>query len=264
MPVKRRFTMMKVLVVVTFLVMVTINILANILPINGVTTGQVSDSYRNLFAPAGFTFAIWGLIYLLLAGHILYQLGFFRVQKSYYNTGLLDKVGIYFSISSIANTLWIFAWHYHFITLSMLLILAMLTCLVLIVNEIKKEVLSFREYLFIGLPFSVYFGWLTVANIANLVVLLVSWGLSNVGTGQPVWTVIFIAAGLVISLIMTIKNKDLAYGMVIIWAYAGILAKHTSASGFGGQYPLIIAAVVISLVLLLSACGYLLLSGSRR
>lgn len=71
----------KILVLVTFLVMVAINALANILPINGQTTGGVSDSYKNLFAPAGITFAIWGLIYLALAAYTIYQTGFFKKIK---------------------------------------------------------------------------------------------------------------------------------------------------------------------------------------
>lgn len=50
----------KILVVVTFAAMLTANALANILPINGKSTGEVSDSYSNLFAPAGVTFSIWG------------------------------------------------------------------------------------------------------------------------------------------------------------------------------------------------------------
>jgi hypothetical protein len=50
---------------ITFALVLTVNALANILPINGLTTGEVSDSYINLFTPAGFTFSIWGLIYTL-------------------------------------------------------------------------------------------------------------------------------------------------------------------------------------------------------
>ena len=57
------------LVAITFLAMVLVNALANILPINGRQTGEVSDAYGNLFAPAGITFAIWGVIYFLLGAH---------------------------------------------------------------------------------------------------------------------------------------------------------------------------------------------------
>lgn len=98
--------LMKVLVLITYLGIVIVNALANILPINGVNTGQVSDSYPNLFAPTGLTFAIWGPIYLLLACYSVYQLGFFQKDKNKIKAELLNKVGILFSISSIANMIW--------------------------------------------------------------------------------------------------------------------------------------------------------------
>ena len=65
-------------VAITYLAMITINALANILPINNMTTGDISDKYGNLFAPAGITFSIWGLIYLLLAAYVVYQFGLFQ------------------------------------------------------------------------------------------------------------------------------------------------------------------------------------------
>ena len=78
----REGVLLKLFVVVTFVAMVVVNALANILPINGIGTGAVSDSYPNLFAPAGLTFSIWGLIYALLAAHTLYQLGLFRGKET--------------------------------------------------------------------------------------------------------------------------------------------------------------------------------------
>ena len=99
----QRKEIIKIITVVTFLAMIVVNSLANILPINGITTGQVSDSYPNLFAPVGATFAIWGLIYLLLAGYTLYQLGIFQENTTTDKTELINKIGILFSVSSIAN-----------------------------------------------------------------------------------------------------------------------------------------------------------------
>jgi len=72
----------KVLATVTYLVMVVVNGLANAIPLNGRQTGEVSDMYGNLFAPAGITFAIWGVIYLLLGLHVLYQWGVFHHPES--------------------------------------------------------------------------------------------------------------------------------------------------------------------------------------
>ena len=80
-------------VVITFVIMVTVNALSALLPLNGITPGEVSDSYPNLFAPAGITFSIWSLIYLLLAAHTLYQIGLFRGNEKV-NYELLRKTGI--------------------------------------------------------------------------------------------------------------------------------------------------------------------------
>lgn len=129
----------KMLVLATYLAMIIVNALANILPINGVKTGEVSNAYPNLFAPAAITFIIWGLIYLLLAGHVLYQLGSFRDIGTPYKHELLSKVGLIFSISSLANVAWIFSWHNFMIPFSMLWMIIILLCLITIMQTIKDR-----------------------------------------------------------------------------------------------------------------------------
>lgn len=236
-------------VVLTYLLMVTANALANILPINGQTTGEISDKYGNLFAPAGYTFSIWGLIYLLLAGYVLYQLGLF--QKGSKNSELLNKIGIYFSISSIANTLWILSWHFEKLALSVILMLIILYCLIKINRLTHKEKLSRRENLFVRLPFSIYFGWITVATIANITAYLVSINWDGFGINEVVWTIVILLIGLIIGIKTAHHNKDLAYGLVIVWAYVGILVKHISESGFNWAYPSVIITLIICLALLI-------------
>lgn len=248
----------KIIAVVTFVIMIVVNALANILPINGQTTGEVSNSYPNLFAPAGITFAIWGLIYLLLAAFTLYLLGFFQDYSDTIKANLLNKVGIVFSISSVANAAWIFAWHYNKIPLSMVLMLIILDCLIFINYLIKNEKLTTREKIFIRLPFSVYFGWITVATIANATTLLVSIGWDGFGISEPTWAVIIIMAGMLIGTLTMIINKDIAYGLVMLWAYAGIYIKHTSESGFDGQYPAVIYTVIACMIIFILSEVYLL------
>jgi len=253
----------KLLVAVTFLIMIIINALANILPINGQETGQVSDSYPNLFAPAGLTFAIWGLIYLLLAGYVLYQAGLFQDNSKSVDAKLLNKTGLLFSISSIANATWIFSWHYHLIPLSMLLMIIILICLIWINRMGNHEEFSIRERIFIRLPFSVYFGWITVATIANATTLFVSAGWNGFGLSDSIWAVIIISVGMIIGIATVMKNKDFEYGLVLIWAYAGILIKHTSASGFAGQYSIVITTVIICIVLFVITEGYILFTNRK-
>lgn len=247
----------RIIVVLAFFLMVVMNFLANLLPLNGQTTGEISDSYPNLFAPAGITFSIWGLIYILLACYVLYQLGIFRKTKLHRNESLFSNIAPYFILSSIANTAWIFTWHFHKILLSTVLIIVILACLAYINNRITASSLTKKETLFIRLPFSIYFGWITVATIANVTVLLVSIGWQGFGVPEAIWASIIISVGMLIGVSTIVHNRDLAYGLVLIWAYFGILIKHISKFGFNGQYPTIIAAVLACIAIFLIAEIYI-------
>lgn len=242
--------MFRLLNAISFLLMIVVNALANILPINGLQTGEVSDSYPNLFAPAGLTFSIWGVIYLLLAGFVLYQMGVFK-GKTGYSLNAVKQIGIYFIISSLANTAWIFSWHYKIIPLSMVLMVIILLSLIFAYTKISKAPLSLKEKVFVRLPFSIYLGWITIATIANFTALLVYLKWDGFGIAQQIWTIIILAAGLVIGVATTLKNSDIAYGLVILWAYTGILIKHSAPDGFAGNYPEVIIAVAISLGIIL-------------
>jgi len=255
---------MKRTVVLTYLIMIAVNAAANIIPIGGRNTGQVSDSYPNLFAPAGLTFSIWGLIYLLLAGYTVYQLGYLQKERSVIREGLLTKVGVLFSISSVANAIWIFSWHYEILPASMMLMLVILACLILINQILRNEEMSTTEKALVRLPFSVYFGWITVATIANATTLLVSTGFDGLGLSEATWAVIMISAGAVIGIAAMLRNRDIAYGLVIVWAYAGIIIKHTSGAGFNGKYPQVIAAAGVCIALLVIAGAYILKRGRKN
>jgi len=240
----------KALVVLTYLAMVTMNVLANALPLNGRRTGDVSDSYPSLFTPAGLTFSIWGVIYLLLGAHVLYQLGLFRDSPdTAEQSALLNRVGALFAISSLANTAWVFAWHYDNIPLSVVLIVVILVCLALITTALRRVHLTGRRRWFIGVPFSVYFGWTTVAVVANITVLLVSVKWDGFGLSDAAWAVIIVLIAMAIGTATMLRNRDVAYGLVLIWAYIGILIRQLSADGLAGHYPAIIGAVIVSLVI---------------
>ncbi len=254
----------KILVLVSFVAMVAVNYLAVLLPINNQTPGQVSDSYANLFAPAGITFSIWGVIYLLLGLSTLYQLGLFQKDKSQEKTDLISKLGIYFLVTSVANISWVFAWHYNIIPLSLVLIVTILIFLLKIADLFKDKDFSNREKFFLKLPYSVYLGWITVATIANVTVFLVSIGWDGFGISNVVWTILVLIAGLLIAIFKSCKYKDIAYGLVIIWAYSGILIKHISEAGYAGMYPSIIYTVIGCIAVLIVNEIYLLVKTSNK
>ncbi|MFA6865421.1 MAG: tryptophan-rich sensory protein [Sphaerochaetaceae bacterium] len=243
----------KVLVVITFIIMIVMNTLANSLPINGLTSGEVSDSYSNLFAPAGITFTIWGIIYLMLGLYTFYQLGIIN-KEDQISRELLNRVGILFSISSIINSIWILAWHYQIVILSLALIIGILVCLIKIVDAISEETLTTKEKFFVKVPFSIYFGWITVATIANATTFLVSVNWNGFGIPDFIWTIIILLIGAAIGILTILKNRDYFYGLVIIWAYIGIIIKHTTV--FQSQYTPVIVTLVICIALVLATDIY--------
>ena len=253
----------KIGLTVTYVLMVFVNYLANALPLNGRQTGEISDAYANLFAPAGITFAIWGVIYALLALHVLYQWGLFRGHGRD-ESGLLNRVGTLFALSSLANTAWVFAWHYDQILLSTLLIAVILVLLAMIVLSIRRHNLAGRDWWLLAVPFSVYFGWLTVATVANITVWLVSIGWQGSGIPVEAWAAAIIAIAAVIGTTVLIRNRDMAYGLVLVWAFGGIIIKHTSPDGFAGQYPFVIGTTVACLLAFVAAEAALLLQRVRR
>lgn len=234
---------LKILAAVLYVAMVVVNGLANALPINGIQTGTVSDNYQNLFAPAGFTFAIWGLIYLLLAIYSIYQFRSKQPEK------VLKIINRYFIATSLINIAWIFAWHYDYIALTVILMLLLLIFLIKIADQLRKEKLSDTDRFCIRLPFSVYFGWITVATIANITVFLVSIGWDGFGIPDQIWTIIILLVGSAIGIWRMLKDKNIPYGLVFVWAYIGIIAKHSMASGFAGMYPEVIWTTAICILL---------------
>lgn len=236
-----------------YVAMVVVNFLANSLPINNRGTGVISDAYPNLFAPAGLTFAIWGLIYLLLFGYVVYQF----INKNPKIESLLKKLNPLFIATSLANIAWIFAWHYDYIGLSVLIMALLLILLIKIADILRAEQFSFLEKLFIKTPFSVYFGWITVAAIANITVFLVSIGWKGFGIKDFIWTSIILLVGALIGIFRLLKDKSTPYGLVLVWAYLGILLKHLSANGFNGKYPSVIVTVIICLLAFLGTITFL-------
>lgn len=242
-------TLIKILAIVSYIAMVFVNFLANALPINNRSTGQISEAYPNLFAPAGFAFSIWGLIYLLLAIYLVYQFIYLNKKENKKKEEFFKKINLVFILTCIANLLWIFSWHYDFIGVSVLIMAVLLFSLLKISNLIQGEKILPKEKRFISIPFNVYLGWITVATIANITVFLVSVGWKGFGISDFIWTSVVLVVGAIIGILRINKTKNISYCLVFIWAYFWILFKHISSSGFNGNYPSIIVTASICIFL---------------
>jgi hypothetical protein len=232
-----------------FLGTVVVNALAVILPINNITTGELSDLYPNLFVPAGLTFAIWGLIYVLLGIFVIYPL-IPSVRRNTQKVDFVRRIGPWFFISCLANIGWIFAWHYKIVPLSLVLMLILFGSLLAIylrLNIGKSEAQKAEKYL-LHLPFSVYLGWITIATIANATALLVNINWNAWGLGEQFWAAAVIIVGIAIALSILFTRKDIFYCLVVDWALLGILLKRLSVTTVLDESVVVVTIVGLALV----------------
>jgi hypothetical protein len=209
-------------VIFTFVFTLVSNGAANALPLNGRETGEISDSFNVFFVPAGYVFAIWGVIYLALLAYTVYQS--LPAQRA---NPRLRATGWLFALSNIANGAWIYFWHYGLYELSlvtMFTLLALLLAIYLRLN-IGKVRFSAVEKWTVSIPFSIYLGWITVATIANITAVLSYLGWTGGGISGETWTVILLIAGLVIAGLMAFTRSDIAYILVLVWAFVGISVR---------------------------------------
>ena len=228
--------------VLLFVGVIAVNGAANALPINGLTTGAVSDLYPNLFTPAGFAFSIWGLIYSGLLAFLI------RILTTS-DTELVGKLFPWFAMNSLANMAWIFAWHHLQVVTSLVLMLVLLVSLIYITAELRSSSRSSKEVRFFNAVFEVYLGWITVATVANFTALLVASNWNALGISEEHWMLIILPVIVVIASVMYFKQTSTVYLLPIIWALYGIYAKHVGV--FQGQYSLVITAVKLSIAALL-------------
>jgi len=224
----------------------TVNILASALPLNGQNTGEISDRFQVYFVPAGYVFAIWGIIYM---GWLAFTI--FQFQPAQKESPRLRRLGYLFAISNMANAAWLFCWHYNLFGLSVLVMLVLLGLLLasylrLHVNQTRVSPL---EYWSVDVLFSVYLGWITVATVANITDWLYFIGWDGFGIPAQTWAVIMLAVASLLGLGMATTRRDLGYLAVLVWAFVGIAVKQTSA-------PLVVTSAWIAAALMAGLAIY--------
>ena len=209
----------------TIIALIVMNVLANALPLNGISTAPISDSFKVYFVPAGYVFAIWGLIYVGLLAYGIYQA--LPAQKE---NPRLRRAAAPFVVGSLANIAWLFFWHYGLFALTAVAMLILLASLILVyqilgVNQVQ---VSKGERWLVHVPFSIYLGWISVATIANITDLLWYVGWNGFGLAPEVWAVIMLAVAVALAFLMALRRGDVAYLLVLAWAFAGIGVKQAA------------------------------------
>lgn len=232
----------------SYVLMIVVNVLANLLPINGITTAQVSRDYANVFTPAPITFSIWGVIYLFLGLFVMYQLGIIRGSRP---KRVLDNIGILFVLSCIFNSLWIIAWHYEIIFGSLILMLLLLGTLIGMYLKLSSYgfIEKSIERYFVMLPFSMYLGWISIATIANTIVFIVSTGFKVSRFTGNIWLVLALIVGGILAVNMLRKQNDVVYALVIVWSYIGIIIRWTIVESEPNYVAIIAPSIIIGMIL---------------
>ena len=219
--------MRQIVVVLTILVTLIVNGLANSLPINGLTTGEISDRFDVYFVPAGYVFSIWGVIYVGLIAFAIFQ-----ALPAQRDNPRLRATGWWITVGGLANSVWILLWHYEQFPLTLIAMLVLLATLIATYLRLGtgRTKVSTAETWAVRVPFSIYLGWITVATAANVTSLLdyLNWG--GFGIAPEIWMSIVLAAVLAIATLMAFTRRDVAYALVLLWALAGISVKHAGVT----------------------------------
>ena len=256
MTVPENYTILKWANIFAFISTVLVNGLAGSTTLlAGKNTAEISNANPTLITPAGYVFSIWGIIYFMLGVFVIFQALPREKERKYHG-----KIGWMFVLSSLFNIVWLFLWQFEYLVFSVVLMFMLLASLILIYLrlDIGKSEVAIREKLAIHLPFSTYLGWITIASIANVSVTLVSLDWGGFGISFETWATLVVIIALLIAIIVLITRKDIAYGLVIIWAFVGI------AVGQSGNQNIVTLTQVSAIIVLITLISSILIAKLRR
>ena len=242
--------------IIAFILTVIVNGLAGSTTIlGGKFTAEISNANPTLITPAGYVFSIWGVIYILLGVFVVFQ-----ALPSKQGQPFQKKIGWLFALSSLANIVWLFLWQYEYLVFSVVLMFLLLATLILIYLRLDmgRSKVTMREKLAVHLPFSVYLGWITIASIANVSVTMVSLNWDGFGINPETWATLIIIVALAITLLVLATRRDIAYGLVIIWALLGIAVKQIE------NQNIVMLTEISAIVILLALIGIILLGVLKK
>jgi benzodiazapine receptor len=238
--------------IVAFVATVIVNGLAGSTTLlGGVNTAEISNANPTLITPAGYVFSIWGIIYVLLGVFVIFQALPSQKEKEY-----TKKIGWLFVLSSVLNIFWLFLWQYEILGVSVVLMFLLLPTLIAIYLRLNigRSAVSLREKLAVHVPFSVYLGWITIASIANVAVFLVSENWDGFGINPETWATLVIVVALAITVLVLATRRDIAYGLVIVWALTGIAVNQS------GNQSIVTLTEASAIIVLLALAAVVLLS----
>jgi len=217
-----------------------INVLANIAPIGGLTIGEISNTIFGeiKIIPASYAFAIWGIIYLGLI-----SLGIYQVLPNQRQNVDRRQMGYDLVLASLAQIVWVFLFQYRQFALSLVAMLGILVPLIRLYVRlgIGSVRVSQKQKWYVHIPVSIYLAWISVATMLNVAIVLYDIGWSGWGIDPSVWTAFVLIVGAVITATVIMQRSDIAFPLVIAWAYSAIAVRHGDTlliSGVAGGFAI--------------------------
>ena len=229
----------QIVVVLAVAVNLVLNGLAGAGLLFGVQTGAVSDGVPTGVTPAGWTFGIWTVIFLMLVVYAGFQALPARRGPRY------DAPAVPFVIANLLTGLWQIPWLTRHFGLSLVVIAATLVSLIWLYVVHDRMQLRENEIWAMHIPGSYFLAWIAVATALNATILLVTLGVTG---GEAVWAPVVVATLGAIGAWLLSKTGDTAVAAVLLWAFAGIYAAHRGALPTIVALALAAAAVVAAAV----------------
>ncbi len=210
---------------------------------NETTQADISARYETLVTPAGYAFSIWGLIYLLLISFTVFQ---WIEYLKYGRDENLQRTGIWFALSNVANGIWVVAFLNNSIGMSVAIMLILLFSLIMLTVKLRLEVWDapVRIIAFVWWPVCIYLGWIIAATVANISVYMVSTGWQGGSISPQTWAVVIIIIAMLIYLLLIYTRNLREAAVVGIWAFIAIAVKQWQMNT-----SVVAAAIAASVVL---------------
>ena len=208
--------------------------------IGGKTVGELSAELDNYFTPAGYAFAIWGIIYLALVAQAIYLVWSAFSKKT--DSDFISQMGPYLIMTNCLNAAWLWFWLTEKTGLS---------ALVILILNLRMNLPSQRKSgnWLVRVPISIYAGWITVATVANISAYLAKIGWTGWGISEITWAIVMIAIAALVNIIIVFSRNLIAFPLVGVWALLAISVRHA------GTVNLLQGAALIAAALILLALG---------
>jgi len=244
MDMKTRQRMLVILNSATLLIMLLANYAGQTGMLSRANVADISHKYDTLFAPAGYAFTIWGVIFLLLIGMVGYQWVLLRKNDK---SEVIRRTGIWLAVSNVANAAWLFCWLNEQLGFSVLCIVALLVSLIVMTVRLRLELddAPVRHIIFVWFPVTIYLGWIMVATIACMASWLIATGWQRFGLSENTWAILLLIIACVIYLLLIKRRNMREASLVGMWAFIAIAVRQRTVHG-----ELEITALAASLVLL--------------